>query len=85
MRIIAMAGVVGALLTLPAYAQQQPGMPPYMSLPSMKEDKPPPEAHPGVKADDKAYKSALDGIQAPKQGYDPWRNVRTPQQSNNSR
>lgn len=84
MRIIAMTGVVVALLTLPAYAQQ-PGVPPYMSLPSMKEDKPPPESHPGAKADDRAYKSALDGIRAPKQGYDPWRNVRAPQQSNNSR
>jgi hypothetical protein len=44
----------------------------------MKGDKPKPEEwHPSVKADEKAYKSALDSIPTkPKQAYDPWHNVR---------
>ena len=44
----------------------------------------PPEEHPATKADDKAYKSALDKI-PPKQAHDPWGNVREKPQSNNSR
>jgi hypothetical protein len=72
MKIIAMTGVAVALLTMPAYAQQTP---PYMSLPSGKEAKPA-EEHAPVKADEKAYKSALDAIPKPKQAYDPWHNVR---------
>jgi hypothetical protein len=34
----------------------------------------PTESHP--KIDDKAYKAALDRIPTPKQGYDPWGQVR---------
>ncbi len=44
----------------------------------MKGDKPKQEeSNPSVKADDKAYKSALEAIPTkPKQAYDPWHNVR---------
>jgi hypothetical protein len=35
---------------------------------------PPAEDHP--KVDEKAYKAALDRIPTPKQGYDPWGQVR---------
>jgi hypothetical protein len=33
---------------------------------------------PAVKADDKAYKSALDRMPAPTQKYDPWGGMRPP-------
>ena len=60
-----------------------PNAPPGMSLPGM--GKPPKEEeHHTVKADEKAYKSALDGIQ-PKQSYDPWGNVREKPKASNSR
>jgi hypothetical protein len=77
-RIIAIAGAALALLTIPVSAQQPGGGAPGMSLPGMKGDKPKPEEwHPTVKADEKAYKSALDAIPTkPKQAYDPWHNVR---------
>jgi hypothetical protein len=82
-RIIVIAGAALALLTIPASAQQAP---PGTSLPSMKEDKPKQEEfHPAVKADEKAYKSALDAIPKPKQPYDPWHNVRGTPPSNNSK
>jgi hypothetical protein len=35
---------------------------------------PPPESHP--KADEKAYKAALDRIPTPNKKYDPWGNAR---------
>lgn len=78
MRIIAIAGVVLSLATVPAYSQQ-PGASPWGTLPGMKADKPKAEeSNSSVKADDKAYKSALETIPAkPKQAYDPWHNVRT--------
>jgi hypothetical protein len=38
---------------------------------------PPTESHP--KVDEKAYKAALDRIPTPKQGYDPWGQVRPPE------
>ena len=61
MRIIAIAGAALALLTIPVSAQQPSGGPPGTSLPGMKGDKPKPEEwHPSVKADEKAYKSALE-------------------------
>ncbi len=87
MRIIMTAGAALALLTIAAYAQQpqMPGQTPWGTLPGMKGDKPKPEEpHFSVKADDKAYKSALDAIPTkPAQAYDPWHNVRaTPQSSN---
>ena len=48
------------------------------ALPGMKSDKPKQEEfNSSVKADDKAYKSALEAIPTkPKQAYDPWHNVR---------
>ncbi|MGD0332114.1 MAG: hypothetical protein ABSA90_02525 [Xanthobacteraceae bacterium] len=83
MRIVVMTVVALAWLAVPAHAQQGPNGPPGMSLPAM--EKPPKtEEHPTVKADEKAYKSALDGIQ-PKQSYDPWGNVREKPKSSNAR
>ncbi len=82
MRIVVMTAVALAWLAMPAHAQS-PNAPPGMSLPAM--DKPPKtEEHHTVKADEKAYKSALDGIQ-PKQSYDPWGNVREKPKASNSR
>ena len=85
MRIIVMAVGAMALLTMPAQAQSvtAPNAPPGHSLPGGKESVTTEEHH-AVKADEKAYKSALDGIQ-PKQSYDPWGNVREKPKSNNSR
>ncbi|HMK70748.1 MAG TPA: hypothetical protein VK442_07230 [Xanthobacteraceae bacterium] len=86
MKIIVMtvvAVVAGAWVTMPAQAQQQPNAPPGHSLPGM--EKPPKEEeHHTVKADEKAYKSALDGIQT-KQSFDPWGNVRKKPKSSGSR
>jgi hypothetical protein len=65
-----------ALLTMPARAQTAvPGQQPWQTLPKMDRSETPTE-HPAVKADEKAYKSALDAIPKPKETYDPWRNVR---------
>ena len=77
MRIIAIASVALSLATIPAYSQQ-PGATPWGALPGMKSDKPKQEeSNSSVKADDKAYKSALEAIPTkPKQAYDPWHNVR---------
>ena len=84
MRIAAMTAVAIALLTTPAQAQSMvPGQAPWQSLPKMDKSAPA-EEHPATKADDKAYKSALDKI-PPKQAYDPWGNVREKPQSNSSR
>ncbi len=86
MRIIVTAGAALVLLIIPAYAQTPtPGAAPWGTLPGMKGDKPKPEEpHFSVKADDKAYKSALDAIPTkPAQAYDPWHNVRATPQSNN--
>ena len=80
-----MTVVASALLTMPAQAQvsNAPNAPPGIVSPHGKGYSPTDE-HPTVKADEKAYKSALDGIQA-KQSYDPWGNVREKPQSNNLR
>jgi hypothetical protein len=64
------AAVIIALLTVPSYAQGmskgQHGRPQNA------------EQQPKKKADDKAYKSALDRL--PDKKFDPWQNVReTPQ------
>jgi hypothetical protein len=85
MRIAAMTAVAIALLTTPTQAQTMvPGQtPPWQTLPKMDKSGPA-EEHPATKADDKAYKSALDKI-PPKQAYDPWGNVREKPQSNSSR
>ena len=85
MRIAVITVVAIGLLTMPAQAQSvlSPNAPPGHSLPGPEKGTPA-EQHPTVKADEKAYKSALDGIQ-PKKSYDPWGNVRGKPQSNNSR
>ncbi len=85
MRIVVMTVVAVAWLTMPAQAQMPstPGAPPGHSLPGMEKEKPAEEHH-TVKADEKAYKSALDGIQ-PKQNFDPWGNVREKPKASNSR
>ena len=87
MRILVMTVVAVAWLVMPAQAQVPgagaPNAPPGMSLPKM--EKPPKEEeHHTVKADEKAYKSALDGIQ-PKQSVDPWGNVREKPKTSTSR
>jgi hypothetical protein len=88
-RIIVIASAALALLTVPAYAQAPTpgGGAPWGALPGMKGDKPKQEeTNPAVKADDKAYKSALDAIPAkPKQAYDPWHNVRVAPPANSSK
>jgi hypothetical protein len=80
MRIAVMTAAATALLALPAQAQSiTPGQAPWQTLPKM--DSPAPvEEHPTTKADEKAYKSALDSI-APKKDNDPWGNVREKPQS----
>ena len=85
MRIAVMTVVAIGLLTMPARAQSvtAPNAPPGHGLPGM-EKATAPEEHPTVKADEKAYKSALDGIR-PKQSFDPWGNVREKPKSTNSR
>ena len=66
-----------------ASAGRQSQCAPRHSLPKM--EKPPKEEeHHTLKADEKAYKSALDGIQ-PKQSFDPWGNVREKPKASNSR
>ncbi len=85
MRIVVTTLIAVAWLAMPAQAQEgmNPGAPPGMSLPGM--GKPPKqEEHHALKADEKAYKSALDGIQ-PKQSVDPWGNVREKPKATNSR
>lgn len=66
-RTLFAAAMVISFLTLPAYPQglglgKRPGSGGYSG--------PPVENHP--KADDKAYKSALERIPEPNQKYDPW-------------
>ncbi len=85
MRMVLTMVLAVAWLTMPAQAQEgvNPNAPPGRSLPGM--GKPPKEEeHTTVKADEKAYISALDGIQ-PKQIFDPWGNVREKPKSTNSR
>ena len=85
MRIAVIAAVAIAWLVMPAQAQEgvNPGMAPGHSLPGMGKPPKEEESH-TTKADDKAYKSALDGIR-PTQSYDPWGNVREKPKSSNSR
>ncbi len=85
MRTVVLTLIAVAWLAMPAHAQEgvNPGMAPGHSLPAM--GKPPKvEEHHTVKADEKAYKSALDGIQ-PQKSYDPWGNVREKPKASNSR
>jgi len=77
--------VAVAWWTMPAQAQEgvNPGAAPGRSLPGMGKPPKEEESH-TVKADEKAYKSALDGIQ-PKQTFDPWGNLREKPKASNSR
>ena len=79
--LVAIVAAMGLLAT-PARAQSQP---PWQQLPSKvdKGDLPKDENH-VVKADDKAYRSALDGIPQIK-GTDPWRSVRETPKSKTAR
>ena len=74
MRLIVATVAAIALLTVSARAQN--ANTPWMSLPtkdaSGDHTK---DEHQGVKADNKAYRSALDGIPQIKD-HDPWRSVR---------
>ena len=87
MRMLVITAVATALLTMPAQAQlapgQLPGQAPWATLPKM-DNSVPEDEQPAKKADDTAYKSALDKIPA-KQANDPWGNVRDKPQSNNAR
>ncbi len=76
MKIVVMMISAIALLTIPARAQAPNPQTPWMSLPT-KDDRSDhtPTQEKAVKADDKAYKSALDAIPQSK-NYDPWHNVR---------
>jgi hypothetical protein len=70
-KAIKMSIVVAAimsLLALPAYSQM--GKKGGRGAPAT-------EARPAI--DEKAYKAALDRIPTPKQGYDPWGQVRPPE------
>jgi hypothetical protein len=81
MRILGTTVVAVALSTASAHAQQ----PPWMSLPKdQASDHTPEEPSKVPKADDKAYRSALDGIPQIKD-RDPWGNVRLAPKSKSSR
>lgn len=68
MRTLVTATVATVLMTMPAFSQ---------GLTSPKKHHPEQKAEEKKeKVDEKAYKSALDRIPAPKQQYDPWQNVR---------
>ena len=70
------AAVIVALLTVSSYAQGMGGQ----GMPGGKghHGRPQNTEQPKKKADDKAYKSALDRL--PDKKFDPWQNVReTPQ------
>jgi hypothetical protein len=82
MRILGTTVVAVALSTASAHAQQ----PPWMSLPTKDQasDHAAEEHSKVPKADDKAYRSALDGIPQIKD-RDPWGNVRLAPKSKSSR
>jgi len=92
MKIVLLAIASILLLAMPAHAQMPGGASapgaPYMSLPSNKEEQAAAKAANNrsstTKADEKAYKSALDSIPQTK-SYDPWGNVREKPQSKNAR
>jgi len=81
MRTAVITAAAIALLTVTTQAQTAiPGQAPWTKLPKADTSAHEDEHHPISKADEQAYKSALEGI-APKQGYDPWGNVREKPQS----
>jgi len=65
-RVALAVAAIALLLTPPAYPQglNKKGA----------SHAPPPEPRPGV--DEKAYQSAIERIPTPKQGYDPWGQMR---------
>lgn len=89
MKIVVMTTASILLLAVPAHAQAPGGGMPGMSLPSNKEEQAAARAANNqssstTKADEKAYKSALDAIPQ-KKSFDPWGNVREKPQSKNAR
>jgi hypothetical protein len=76
MRTIVITVAAIALLTVSTRAQQNPTTP-WLSLPTKDQpsDHTPDEHSTAPKANDKAYRSALDGITQIKD-HDPWRSVR---------
>jgi hypothetical protein len=89
MRLLVMTAMATALLTMPAQAQapaQAPGQAPGQSLPKMDNSAWDDVHSTTTKADEGAYKSALDRIPAPsKQSADPWGDVRPKSPANNQR
>jgi hypothetical protein len=86
MRILVVIVAAIALSTVSGHAQQNNPNTPWTSLPAMKDE---PSNHAdehskAPKADDKAYRSALDGIPQIKD-RDPWGNVRAAPKSKSSR
>ena len=86
MRILVVAVAAIALSTVSGHAQQSNSNTPWTSLPPMKDE---PSNHAdehsnAPKADDKAYRSALDAIPQIK-GSDPWHSVREAPKSKSSR
>ena len=78
MRLVVATVAAVALLTIPAGAQS-PGSIGQLPTKDSPSDHTKDENH-AVKADDKAYRSALDGIPQIKD-HDPWRSVREPPKS----
>ena len=83
MRIVVMTVVAVAWLTMPAQAQSRQSQlrPPVTVSPAWTSSDP--EEHHTVKADEKAYKSALTG--SAQESFDPWGNVREKPKASNSR
>ena len=86
MRILVVAVAAIALSTVSGHAQQSNANTPWTSLPPMKDE---PSNHAdehsnAPKADDKAYRSALDAI-PPIKGRDPWHIVREAPKSKSPR
>jgi hypothetical protein len=86
MRILVVTVAAIALSTVSGHAQQNNPQTPWASLPEMKDE---PSNHVddhsnAPKADDKAYRSALDAI-PPIKGRDPWHIVREAPKSKSPR
>lgn len=82
MKLLAATVAAVALLAISAGAQ---GLPPWAQLPKdQKSDHIPDEPSTVPKANDRAYRSALDGIPQIKD-HDPWRSVREPPKSKSPR
>ena len=86
MKILVITVAAVALSTVSAHAQQQNSTTPWMSLPTKDKasDHTLDEHSNAPKADEKAYRSALDGIPRIKD-QDPWGNVRAAPKSKSAR